>query len=324
VCVIATADPGADSRLQQIRTRGFLGCGVSAGVAGFATKDAQGRYRGMDVDMCRAVAAAILGSGEKVRFTEIATLDQFRSMDAIDVVSRRLTWSLPREGLGVLFGPVMFYDGQGFLVPRELRIKTVPQLSNRPVCVVAGEHEFNLNAYFALQKLSLEKVAVRSVEQAAAELARGRCQAFSDDVSMLASARTALADGSRFDILAERISKEPLAQVVRQGDDQFFIIVRWTLFALIAAEEMGITSTNLDAMLESANPDIRRLLGAIPGNGTALGLDERWAYSAIKAAGNYGEVFERNVGMGSPLRLERGLNRLWTDGGLMYAPSIRP
>jgi general L-amino acid transport system substrate-binding protein len=325
VIVLGAADADAQSRLQRIRTRGQLICGVSSGIAGFSTVDAQGRYTGLDVDVCRAVAAAIFGSGQNVRFVETATLDQFTASSDVDLVSRRLTWSVRREGLGLLFGPVMFYDGQGFVVARQRSIRTVQQLANQPVCVVAGgEHEFNLNTYFKLHNLALKKVPLRASSDAVAELAAGRCVAFSADVSELGSVRSAMRDGRDFDILRDQISKEPLAQVVRQGDDQFFNILRWTVFAMIGAEELGVTSANLDQMTKSDNPEIKRLLGVVPGNGQALGLDEKWAYYVIKAVGNYGEAFERNIGSKSAIGLERGVNRLWTDGGLMYAPSLRP
>ena len=324
VLLLASICLHADSRLERVRARGFLVCGVSTGIAGFAVVDAHGRYSGLDIDICRAVAAAILGTGEKVHYVETATVEQFLSSSDIDMVSRRLTWSLRREGLGLLFGPVMFYDGQGFMVARQRQIQTVRQLSNRPICVVPGaENEFNLNTYFKLHNLALKKVILRSVDQVETELSAGRCEAFTADVSELASVRSKMRDGKGFELLSERISKEPLAQVVRQNDDQFFNVVRWTVFALIAAEELGVTSTNVEEMTRSADPDVSRLLGVIPGNGRALTLDEKWAYYAIKAVGNYGEAFERNVGPRSSLRLDRGLNRLWTNGGLMYAPSLR-
>ena len=289
------------------------------------TMDAQGRYAGLDVDMCRAVAAAIFGSDQKVRFVETATLDQFLSSNDIDIVSRRLTWSLRREGLGLLFGPVMFYDGQGFLVPRQGAIKTVRQLSNQPICVMpGGENEFNLNTYFKLHNLVLKKVLLRSLEQAGSELSARHCAALSADISELGSVRNAMPEGREFAILPEQISREPLSQVVRQGDDQFFNLLRWTVFAMVAAEELGVTSANVDEMTKSADPDIKRLLGVIAGNGQSLGVDEKWAYYVIKTIGNYGEAFDRNVGARSAIRLERGLNRLWSDGGLMFAPSLRP
>ena len=325
VIALGPADASAQSRLQRIRARGHLVCGVETGVAGFATIDAQRHYSGLDIDICRAVTAAIFGSDQNLRFVEAATLEQFVASNDIDLVSRRLTWSLRREGLGLLFGPVMFYDGQGFLVPRQGSIRNVRQLSNQPICVTAGgENEFNLNTYFKLHNLVLKKVLLRSLDQAGAELSARRCAAFSADLSELGSVRSRMRDGKQFEILPEHISKEPLAQAVRQGDDQFFNVLRWTVFAMISAEELGVTSANLDEMTKSPDPDIKRLLGVIAGNGQSLGLDEKWAYSVIKTVGNYGEAFERNVGPRSAIGLDRGANRLWTDGGLLYAPSVRP
>src|SRR5215467_6648092 len=208
----AVVDVCAESRLQRVRARGYLVCGVESGVAGFATVDAQGRYAGLDIDMCRAVAAAIFGSDQKVRFVETATLDQFLSSNDIDIVSRRLTWSLRREGLGLLFGPVMFYDGQGFLVPRQGSARTVRQLSNQPICVVpGGENEFNLNTYFKLRNLVLKKVLLRSLDQAGAELSARHCAALSADISELGSVRSTMPDGKEFAILPEQISREPLS-----------------------------------------------------------------------------------------------------------------
>jgi general L-amino acid transport system substrate-binding protein len=322
--LFGTTDVQAETRLQRIRARGHLVCGVETGVAGFAAVDAQGHYSGLDIDICRAVAAAIFGSDQKIRFVETATLEQFVASNDIDIVSRRLTWSLRREGLGLLFGPVMFYDGQGFLVPRQGSIRNVRQLSNQPICVVpGGENEFNLNTYFKLNNLVLKKVLLRSLDQAAGELSARHCAAFSADISELGSVRSTMRD-KPFDILPERISKEPLAQVVRQGDDQLFNLLRWTVFAMLGAEELGVTSANVDEMTKSPDPDVKRLLGVIAGNGQSLGLDEKWAYYVIKTVGNYGEAFERNVGSRSAIGLDRGLNRLWSDGGLMYAPSMRP
>jgi general L-amino acid transport system substrate-binding protein len=323
--IALAVDVHAESRLQRVRARGHLVCGVETGVAGFATVDAQGHYAGLDVDICRGVAAAIFGSDQKVRYVETATLEQFLSSNDIDIVSRRLTWSLRREGLGLLFGPVMFYDGQGFLVPRQGALRTVRQLSNQPICIVpGGENEFNLSSYFKLHNLTLKKVLLRSLDQADAELAARHCVAVSADTSELGSVRSRMRGGKEFAILSEQISREPLSQAVRQGDDQFFNLLRWTVFAMIAAEEFGVTSANVDDMTKSPDPELKRLLGVTPGNGQALGVDEKWAYSVIKAIGNYGEAFERNVGASSAIGLERGPNRLWTDGGLMYAPSLRP
>ena len=288
------------------------------------TVDDRGRYSGFDVDICRALATAIFGTPEKVRFVDAGTVEGFLRSNDIDVVSRRLTWSLQREGLGLLFGPVTFYDGQGFMVPRARQVKTPRQLADTRICIVPGTvTELNLNTYFQSRNIAFKKVLLRSLDQVEDEFAAGRCDAFTADVSELGSVRSRMKSRDSFDILPEQISKEPLGQIVRQGDDQFFNILRWTVFAMIAAEELGITSENVATKAKSADLDVKRLLGIVPGNGRALGLDEAWAFNLIQAVGNYGEVFERNVGLKSPLRLERRLNGLWTDGGLMYAPLLR-
>jgi len=316
--------PGAaPGRLALIRRRGVLVCGVAPGVAGFAQVDGQGRYSGLDVDVCRAVAAAIFGSADKVRYEQAASVEQFRAARDIDLVSRRLTWSLQREGMGLLFGPVMFYDGQSFLVPAKQPAQTVRQLSNARICVVAGGlNESNLTLYFRSHALALRKVLVQTA-QLETELMAGRCEAFTADVSELASLRSVMKKPDDFRILSELISREPLAQVVRQSDIDLFNILRWTIFAMIDAESLGVTSQNVAEMAKRDDPDVKRLLGVTPGNGKALGLDEAWAYHIVKAVGNYGEVYERNVGMGSPSKLARGLNALWSAGGLMFAPPLR-
>ncbi len=325
VCMLLSTAACADSRLDRVRQRGFLVCGVSPEFVGFARVDDQGHYAGFDVDLCRAVAAAIFGTAEPVRFVAAASVEDFLRSTDIDIVSRRLTWSLQREGLGLLFGPVTFYDGQGFLVPRARQIKTLGELANARICVVPGNIiEFNLNEYFHSHNIAYTKVLLQSLEQAEEAFSGGRCEALTADMSELGSVRSLMRQAETFDILPEQISKEPMAQVVRQGDDQFFNILRWTVFALIAAEELGVTSGNVQEQMSSADFDAKRLLGVVPGNGRALGLDERWAANVIKSVGNYGEIFERNVGMQSPVRFERGLNGLWTAGGLMYAPLFRP
>jgi general L-amino acid transport system substrate-binding protein len=328
VALAICARPGAaiqvESHLDRIRQRGVLVCGVSTGVLGFAQVDGQGRYSGLDVDICRAVATAILAAPEKVRFADAGTVEGFLRSTEIDVVSRRLTWSLQREGLGLLFGPVTFYDGQGFMVPRAAQIRTTSQLANGRICLVPGTvTEFNLNAYVQARRITITKVLLRSLEQAEGEFSAKRCDALTADVSELGSVRSRMANRDAFEILPELISKEPLAPIVRRGDDRFFSILRWTIFAMIAAEELGVTSQNVAAKARSGDVDVKRLLGAVPGNGRSLGLAENWASRVIEAVGNYGEVFERNLGMQSPIRLERRLNGLWTDGGLMYAPPLR-
>ena len=322
----STAEAGP--RLKSIQRQGYLTCGVAPGVAGFAETDGQGHYHGLDIDICRALSAAIFGLPDKVRFVPAVSVAKFRRSRDIDVVSRRLSWELRREApLDLLFGPVMFYDGQGFLVSKALAATSVRQLSGAPICVATGTtFEFNVASYFGANRLALEKVLLDSPDKfddIAAALTSGRCRAYTADVSELGAIRSRLSRSADFDILPEQITKEPLAQLVRDDDAQFFDILRWTVFSLISAEELGITSANVDEMLESDNADIRRLLGVAPGNGKALGLDDKWAYHIIKSLGNYGELFERHVGRSSPIGLDRGLNRLWTQGGLMYAPPLR-
>jgi len=311
------------SRVSHIRQRGFFVCGVFPGIAGFAQVDREHHYTGFDVDMCRAVAAAVVGSADRIRYEPVDSLELFRRSNDIDMVSRRLTWSLRREGMHVLFGPVTFYDGQGFLVPERLQAD-VAALAGVPVCVAEGsEHDVTLTAYFRRHRMALNKVGVADGAAAGRALAEERCQAFSADVSELASVRSAMENPRAFRILADRISREPLAQLVRQEDVDLFNILRWTVFAMIAAEERGVSSANVSEMSASNDPEIARLLGTSPGNGASLGLDEAWARHVIADVGNYGEVFERNLGMSTPIAMERGLNALWTQGGLLFAPPLR-
>jgi general L-amino acid transport system substrate-binding protein len=334
-CVAAASAVGAGAagpeggRVARIRQRGALVCGVAPGVAGFAHVDERGRYTGFDVDICRALSAAIFGTPDKVRYEQASSVEQFLRTRDLDLVSRRLTWSLQREGMGLLFGPVMFYDGQGFLVPTGPRVQAVRQLSDLRICVVAGGlSESNLTRYFQSHKLTLRKILIRPTAQLDGgfldgEFSAGRCGAFTADVSELGSLRSGMRNPDDFRILEEQISKEPLAQLVRQSDVDLFNVLRWTIFAMITAEELGVTAANISEMSRATDPDVKRLLGATPGNGQALGLAEAWAANVIKAVGNYGEAFDRNVGARSPIKLPRGLNRLWTAGGLMFAPPLR-
>jgi len=315
----------AAGQLDRVRANGFVTCGILPVVAGFATLDAKGMH-GMDVDICRAVAAAIFGDAGKVKYIEARNVGQMRKSLDIDLVARRITWSLTRAtGNGLMFGPITFYDGQGFMVAREDGISDPRALAEKPVCVHAQEaHVVTLTSFFEANKLAVKPVPVEDNAEAVKALQSGTCVAYSADVSMLGAARILISDGvETYAILPEMISKEPLAPLVRQGDDQFYEIVRWSIFAMIAAEEYGITSKNIDAARERDDFEIRQFLGLVPGNGAALGLGEDWAANIIKIVGNYGEMFDRNVGADSPIKLERGLNRLWTDGGLMYAPRLR-
>jgi general L-amino acid transport system substrate-binding protein len=323
VVVTATAaQPPA--RLDIIRQRGAVTCGVMPKVEGFSHVDRAGRFTGFDVDICRAVAAAIFGDPEKVRFVEVTTVYAFLGQRDIDIVSRRLTWGMSREQFGVLFGPVTFYDGQGFLVPKAAGIARVAALARARVCVeTASLHETNLDVYAAEKKVPIVKVPVPKLGEARGSFDAAKCAAYSADISELGAIRASLPKPDEFVILDEQISKEPLAQMVRSDDPVFFGILRWTVHALILAEELGVTSANLDAMLKSRNPEVRRLLGVAADTGRTFGLSERWAYNIIKGVGNYAELFDRNVGAKSPIKLSRGLNRLWTDGGLLYAPPLQ-
>ena len=317
----------AGPRLAGIRAKGVLTCGILPVVAGFAAADGKGGFQGLDVDTCRAVAAAIFGTPEKVKFVVAENVRQLKDADAIDIVARRITWSLTRATTnGLMFGPITFYDGQGFMVPKKSGVSSAKQLDGKAVCVQAVEaHATSVAEYFKASGLTLTAVPVPDNSQAERALRSGACAAYSADVTWLGAARAGMTGGAEaYDILPELISKEPLAPLVRQGDDQFFEIVRWSIFAMIAAEERGITSQNIDGAA-AGHPDLetQQFLGVVAGNGAALGLDEKWAYNIIKTVGNYGEVFDRNIGRNSPIKLERGLNRLWTEGGLMYAPRLR-
>ena len=326
--VAATVTAEAGQTLDNIKSKGVLTCGVTSGTPGFSSADSTGNYTGLDIDVCKGVTAAIFGSPDKIKFVPLSAPQRFTAIQSgeVDILSRNTTWTLGREAqLGLLFGPTVFYDGQGFLVKKSANIKSAKQLSGATVCVQPGTTtELNLADYFRANKLELKTVVIENLDEVENTFFSGRCDAFTTDSSSLAGTRiTKAPKPDDYIILPELISKEPLAPSVRQGDDQFFNIMRWTVFALIQAEEKGITSKNVDDMLKSEDPDIKRFLGVMPGNGKALGLDEKWAYDIIKAVGNYGEIFERNVGKGSPLKLERGLNDLWTTGGLMYAPPAR-
>jgi general L-amino acid transport system substrate-binding protein len=326
VSVLAgTASAQAGDRVAAIEARGVLVCAVWPEVRGFALVAPDGSYRGFDVDMCRAVAAAILGDANRVRFVAMRTAGEFLSRPDVDMVSRRLTWSITREGVsGLRFGPVTFYDGQGFLVPVGLGVSRVDQLDGRRVCVDSGSPaEFNLGSVFRTRRLALEQVVLDAGADLAEAFRSGRCQAYTADVTMLASLRASLPDPDHYAILDEMVSKEPLAQVVRQEDGRLFDVLRWTVFSLINAEEMGLTAGNVDSSRDSDRPEVRRLLGTEPGNGRALGLREEWAYDVIRSLGNYGEIYERNLGPKTPVALARGMNRLWKDGGLMWAPPER-
>lgn len=318
----------AGATLDAVKQKGFVQCGVNTGLAGFSAPDSAGKWTGIDVDVCRAVAAAVFGDAEKVKYTPMSAQQRFPAIQSgeVDILSRNTTWTLTRDtSAGLNFGQPVYYDGQGFLVPKSLNVKTAKELDGATVCVQSGTTtELNLADFFRTHNLKYTPVVIESEDEVTAAFFSGRCDVFTSDVSQLAGVRASkAAKPDDYVILPDVISKEPLAPAVRQGDEQWTDIVRWTTFAQIQAEEFGITSANVDEFLKSQNPDIQRFLGVSPGLGKALGLDEKWAYNVVKKVGNYGEIFERNVGVKTPLKLERGLNALWTNGGLQYAPPLR-
>jgi general L-amino acid transport system substrate-binding protein len=318
----------AGTTLDTVRERGALRCGVSTGLAGFSLVDSRGRWSGLDVDFCRAIAAAVLNDASKVEFVPLSTQQRFTALQSgeVDLLSRNTTLTLKRDAaLGFNFAGVTFYDGQGFMVHRELGVSRVEDLDGAAICVQPGTTtELNLADSFRARGLGFEPVVIESIGEATSAYFSGRCDAFTADASSLAAIRATNApDPTAHMILKERISKEPLSPLVRHGDDQWFDIVKWVISATIAAEEKGIASANVDSFLESRDPTVLRLLGSTPGMGEALGLNKEWAARAIRQVGNYGEIFERNVGVDTPLGLKRGLNDLWTRGGLMYAYPFR-
>jgi general L-amino acid transport system substrate-binding protein len=319
----------AGKDLDAVKARGVLICGVAAGgLAGFMLADSQGKWKGLDVDVCRAVAAAIFGDSEKVKYTPVSAQQRFTALQSgeVDMLSNNTTWTLTRDtALGLDFTGITYYDGQGFMVNKKLGVKSAKELNGATVCVPSGSTtELNLADYFRANKMTLKPVVFDDIDQIRGAFFAGRCDVYTGDRVRLYATRAANAPNpDDYVILPEIISKEPLGPVVRHGDNQFADIVRWAQYAMIEAEEYGITSKNVDEMLKSDNPSIKRVLGVTPGMGKALGVDERWVYSIVKQVGNYGEAFERNLGMGSPLKIDRGINKLWTEGGLQYAPPIR-
>lgn len=324
LCAANETQAGA---LDKIKQRGVLICGSNPGLPGFGMPDDNGHWTGLDVDYCRALAAAIFNDPAKVKFVPLTATDRFTALQsgAIDVLARNGTWTLSREvNLGLLFTAVNYYDGQGFMVRKKLNVKSALQLNGASICVQQGTTtELNLADYFRSHKMKYEGVSFATGDEAIKAYDSGRCDAFTTDVSGLYAERLKLAHPDDNMILPEVISKEPLSPTVRNGDDQWFDIARWTQFAMVNAEELGVTQNNVDAMLKSDNPAVRRLLGVEGDFGKGMGLTKDWAYRIIKYVGNYGESFDRNLGMGSKLKIKRGLNALWTKGGIMYAPPIR-
>ena len=321
----ALAQGGASATMDGIRNKGQLVCGVSTGVAGFSLADSQGVVKGIDADTCRGVAAAMLVDANKVRFVPLTTTNRFTALQSgeVDLLVRSTTWTMGRESnLGLMFAGVNFYDGTGFLVKASTEVKSVKDLNGATVCVQPGTStELAVADYFRLNKLTFLPILIQDLAELRNSYISGRCDAYSTDLSGLASFRFQQGPrASEHTLLPEVISKEPLGLMVRKGDDKFFDLVRWTLFAMLQAEESGVTMANVDEMQRSTNPDIRRLLGTEGDLGRGLGVDAKWAVNVIKAVGNYGEMWDRTV---APLGIPRGMNNLWNKGGLHYPPPIR-
>jgi general L-amino acid transport system substrate-binding protein len=313
--------------LKTVKDRGLLSCGVSQGLPGFSSPDDKGNWTGIDVDVCRAIAAAIFNDTSKVKFVPLSAKDRFTALQSgeIDVLSRNTTWTLSRDTtLGANFTGVTYYDGQGFLVKKSLKVNSALELNSASVCVQTGTTtEQNLADYFKGNNMKYEVIAFGSNDEAVKAYESGRCDVFTTDVSGLYADRLKLSNPADHAVLPEVISKEPLGPMVRHGDDQWFDLVKWVLFAMVDAEELGVTQKNVDDMAKSDKPELKRAFGTDGNLGEQLGLTKDWVIRIVKAVGNYGEVFDRNVGAGSKLGIARGLNQLWTKGGIQYAPPIR-
>jgi general L-amino acid transport system substrate-binding protein len=326
-CALAFASSGlqAQSTLNAVKSKGFVQCGVNTGLAGFSQPDSRGEWKGLDVDMCRAVAAAVFGDAKKTRYSPVTTQQRFTALQSgeIDVLTRNTTWTITRDtSLGLNFAGVNFYDGQGFMVPKKLGVTSAKQLNGATICVQPGTTtELNLADYFRANRMSFKPVVIDKLEEVNNAYFSGRCDVLTTDVSGLVSVRGSRAPNpADHVILPEVISKEPLGPVVRHGDDQWFDIVKWSLNAMIEAEELGLSSKNIDQQMSSTNPSIQRFVGATGDIGKMLGIDNRWAYNLVKQVGNSGESFEENL---KPLGVDRGVNELWTKGGILYAPPLR-
>lgn len=327
VTMFATAGMAVAGTLQDVRAKGNISVGVNEGLFGFSKPDEKGVWRGLDVDTARAISVAVFGSPDKIKWVPLTAKTRFTALQSgeIDVLTRNATQTLTREtALGLNFAHVNYYDGQGFLVSKGLGVKSAKELDGATVCVLPGTTtELNAADYFRANGMNMKPVVIESTPELNKAFFAGRCDTMTSDASQLAGVRAVAPNPDDYIILPEIISREPLAPAVRHGDDQWYDIVNFSVMAMIEAEYLGISSKNVDEMLKSKDPKIQRFLGVSPGNGKALGLGEKWAYDIVKQVGNYAEVFERNVGTKTPLRLERGLNALWTDGGLMYTPPFK-
>ncbi len=321
---VAAASAGT---LDQVKQRGTLVCGSNPGLPGFGFPDDKGNWTGLDVDGCRALAAAIFNDPTKVKFVPLTAKDRFTALQSgeVDVLFRNSTWTMQRDtSLGIVFTDINYYDGQGFMVRKKLNVASALELNGASICVQQGTTtELNLADYFRANKIKYEGVVFATDDETVKAYDSGRCDVYTTDASGLAANRVKMAAPDEHIVLPEIISKEPLGPAVRRGDDQWASIVKWSQYAMLNSEELGITQANVDEKMKSDNPEVKRLLGIEGKFGEDLGLTKDWAFRIVKLVGNYGEVFERNVGEGSPLKIKRGLNALWNKGGLQYAPPIR-
>ncbi|MDX5361894.1 MAG: amino acid ABC transporter substrate-binding protein [Alphaproteobacteria bacterium] len=321
------ASAATAATLDDVKAKGFIQCGVSQGLPGFSNTDDAGNWTGLDVDLCRAVAAAVFGDASKVKYTPLSAKERFTALQSgeIDILSRNTTWTMTRDtSLGLNFAGVNYYDGQGFMIRKSLGIASALELAGASVCTNTGTTtELNAADFFRKNNMDYTLVAFEKADEVVAAYDSGRCDVYTTDASGLYAQRLKLTNPDEHMVLPEIISKEPLGPVVRQGDDQWFNIVKWTHFAMLNAEELGVDSENVEQMKGSDNPSVRRLLGIEGEFGPALGLSKDWAANIVAQVGNYGETFDRNVGPDTPLGISRGLNALWTDGGIQYAPPVR-
>jgi general L-amino acid transport system substrate-binding protein len=325
--LLVAAQGASAQTLKAVKDRGMLNCGANGTLAGFGLPDAQGNWTGLDVDVCRAIAAAVLGDAKKVKFVPLTAKDRFTALQSgeVDVLARNTTWTSSRDtSLGLNFTGVDYYDGQGFMVRKALKVNSALELNGASVCVQQGTTtELNLADYFRAHNMQLKTVTFATANEALKAYDAGRCDSYTTDASGLYAERLRVANPADHIVLPEIISKEPLGPAVRHGDDQWFDVVKWTFFAMLNAEELGLTQKNIEQQTSSTNPEIKRFVGTEGNFGEQLGLPKDWALQIVKQVGNYGEVFDRNVGAGSPLKIDRGLNKLWTKGGIQYAPPIR-
>ena len=325
--LLVAAQGASAQTLKAVKDRGMLNCGSNGTLAGFGLPDAQGNWTGLDVDFCRAVAAAVLGDAKKVKFVPLTAKDRFTALQSgeVDVLARNTTWTSSRDtSLGLNFTGVNYYDGQGFMVRKALKVNSALELNGASVCVQQGTTtELNLADYFRAHNMQLKTVTFATANEALKAYDAGRCDSYTTDASGLAAERLRVNNPNDHIILPEIISKEPLGPAVRHGDDQWFDAVKWTFFAMLDGEELGLTQKNIDQQMSSTNPEIKRFVGTEGNFGEQLGLPKDWAVQIIKQVGNYGESFDRNVGAGSPLKIDRGLNRLWTKGGLLFTPPFQ-